>query len=371
VVDPNDPFDYWYNMTIRETEDFNFNINYNPHLDLTDLWINAPVFDSEHRPIGILGTGMDVSAFINTVYHKYSGSTSLYFFDKAGEITGALDKNLVANKVSLESEIGKTGTHILSMLDNLEGEVIEYFSIPGGVAALGAIPHFEWYVCAILPIGLKEILKTSMTVLFMAMMTVVAGIIIIFNLIQINFELNRERNIYRDMSIADALTGIYNRRFLDESLERVIKTLSRSGSKLSVLMLDVDYFKKYNDTYGHNMGDLCLKTLANTLAQSIARVDDFIARYGGEEFVIVLPNANEHGAETVAQRALKNVRERNIPHSENDVAGCVTVSIGGITSVVDHSHTAHDYLKAADEALYLSKQNGRNRYTALDGIRNA
>ncbi|MCL1836230.1 MAG: diguanylate cyclase [Treponema sp.] len=368
TVDPDDPEDYWYNMTIKGTEEFNFNINYNPHLDLTDLWINAPVFDSERRPIGIVGTGMDVLAFIDTIYHQYTGAAELFFFDKNGEITGAQDRSLVTNKVSLERGLGKTGAAIFSMLDILEGEAIEYFSVPGGVAALGAIPNLDWYVCAVFPIGLKETLKTSMTVLFIAMMAVVAGIISIFNLIQINIELNRERNIYRDMSIADALTGIYNRRFLDESLERVIKTLSRSESKLSVLMLDVDYFKKYNDTYGHNMGDLCLKTLANTLAQSIVRVDDFIARYGGEEFVIVLPNAGDHGAETVANRVLKNIRERNIPHKESDVADFVTVSIGGITSNVEHSHNAHDYLKKADEALYLSKQNGRNRYTALTQI---
>ena len=364
TVDPNDPVNYWYNMTINGTETFNFNINYNPNLDKTNFWINAPVFDSNHRAIGILGTGIDVSAFIDSVYRNYSGNATLFFFDKSGKITGAKDKNLVKNKTTLESELNKTGTVILSMLKNLKGADTQYFNIPGGIAALAAIPAFDWYVCAILPISLKDTLQTPMTILFVAMMAVIAAIFIIFNLIQINFELNRERNTYKDMSIIDALTGIYNRRFLEESLERIIKSLSRSGSKLSLLILDVDYFKKYNDTYGHNMGDICLKTVANIISQSITRADDFVARYGGEEFVVVLPNVNEQGAKNIAERLLYNIREQNITHEKNDVADFVTVSIGGATSIVDHSHNGDHFFTKADEALYRSKQNGRNRYTA-------
>ena len=362
-LDPNEPVNYWYNMTLKGTEEFNFNINYNPDLNVTDLWINAPVFDKDRRPIGMVGTGIDVSAFIDTVYHNYSEDGVLFFFDEAGEITGAMDKGLVANKASLENELGKTGTVIFSMMKGLEDENIQYFRVPGGVAALCAIPGYDWYVCSFLPLGLKDTLGTSMTVLFAVLMAVVAGIFIIFNLIHINHELKRERNLYKNMSIADVLTGIYNRRFLEENVERLIKSLSRSGDKLSLLMLDVDFFKKYNDTYGHGMGDICLKTVANTISQSISRANDFVARYGGEEFAVVLPNADERGAYKVAQRMLQNIRERNIPHEKNDVAAFVTVSIGGVTSIVVHSHTGNDYLKKADEALYKSKQNGRNRYT--------
>jgi diguanylate cyclase (GGDEF)-like protein len=168
------------------------------------------------------------------------------------------------------------------------------------------------------------------------------------------------------MSITDALTGIYNRRFLEESMERIIKSLSRSGANLSVLMLDIDYFKNYNDTYGHNMGDACLKTLANTFVQSVVRANDFVARFGGEEFVIVLPNTNERGANTVAKRILNDVHERNIPHAKSDVASYVTVSIGSVTGKVIHTYTGADFIKKADQALYISKQNGRDRYTAVD-----
>ena len=368
TVNPENPDNYWYNKTLNSTEKFNFNINYNPDLNVTNLWINAPVFDITYEPIGIVGIGIDVSSFIDTVYWNYYDDPPLFFFDEIGVITGAMDKHLVADKASLENELGKAGSTIFSRLVDLEGEEILYFSIPGGVAALGAIPRFDWYVCTLLPVGLKEILHTPMTILFAVLMAVVAGVFVIFNLIHTNQELKRERNLFRDMSIADVLTGIYNRRFLEENLERLIKSLSRSGGKLSLLMLDVDFFKKYNDTYGHGMGDTCLKTVANTLANTVSRADDFVARYGGEEFVVVLPNADEHGASKVAERMLQNIRDRNIPHEKSDVERFVTVSIGGVTNTVAYSHTVNDYFKKADQALYKSKENGRNRYTESGGF---
>jgi diguanylate cyclase (GGDEF)-like protein len=163
----------------------------------------------------------------------------------------------------------------------------------------------------------------------------------------------------------DALTGIYNRRFIEENLERIFQPLSRSGGMFGLLMIDVDYFKKYNDAYGHNMGDYVLKAIAEALAQNIARSDDFVARYGGEEFIVVLPNTDENGARLIANKLLESIRERNIPHKESHVADRVTISIGVATGVVEHTQSAVDYIKRADEALYMSKQSGRDRYTFL------
>ena len=164
----------------------------------------------------------------------------------------------------------------------------------------------------------------------------------------------------------DVLTGIYNRRYMEENLNYIIKSLSRSGSKLSVLMMDIDYFKKYNDTYGHIIGDDCLKSVAETLAGSITRADDFVARYGGEEFVAILPNTDESGARMMAENILKKVRELGIPHESSDVADCVTISIGAATGDVEYMQTGTDYIKRADEALYMSKKGGRDRYTFLN-----
>lgn len=164
----------------------------------------------------------------------------------------------------------------------------------------------------------------------------------------------------------DALTGIYSRRFMEENLKRIIKSLSRSGSTLSILMADIDYFKSYNDTYGHSEGDECLKLIANALNGSILREEDFVARYGGEEFVVVLPNTGEKSACIMANKLLASVRTCNIPHEKSKVAGCVTISIGVTTGEVKHSQSGADYIKLADKALYISKKNGRNRYTFIN-----
>jgi len=161
----------------------------------------------------------------------------------------------------------------------------------------------------------------------------------------------------------DALTGIYNRRFFDNSIKRVISFLSRSAGSLSIMMIDIDFFKRYNDKYGHLEGDKCLKTVAQTLFRSIKRANDFIARYGGEEFIVILPNTDEQGARLIADKLLGNIRDCKIPHEQNDAADYVTISIGVTTGKVTCTHKPDDFVKKADDLLYKSKQGGRNRYS--------
>ena len=165
----------------------------------------------------------------------------------------------------------------------------------------------------------------------------------------------------------DALTGIYNRRFMDDNLKRIIKSLSRSNGVLSLMMLDIDFFKKYNDTYGHSMGDACLKAVAKAIFDT-ARMDDCVVRYGGEEFVLLLPNTDEAGAGIIAVRLLNNVRSLCIPHVNSGIADHVTISIGATTVNVKLNHQYMTYIERADEALYVSKNSGRNKYTHLKYI---
>jgi diguanylate cyclase (GGDEF)-like protein len=159
----------------------------------------------------------------------------------------------------------------------------------------------------------------------------------------------------------DSLTGIYNRRYFDENIKRIIRSLSRSGGVLSLMMVDVDHFKKYNDTYGHRKGDDCLKIIAAVLQKTL-RADDFVARYGGEEFVIVLPNTDADDAHIVANRLLECIRNCDIPHAASDVTSCVTISIGVTTGCVDQTQSWRDFVERADELLYEAKQSGRNKY---------
>jgi diguanylate cyclase (GGDEF)-like protein len=165
----------------------------------------------------------------------------------------------------------------------------------------------------------------------------------------------------------DAMTGIYNRRYFESSLSKLKESLSISGSEMSILMMDVDFFKKYNDTYGHVDGDECLKAIAAALKETLHRSEDFVARYGGEEFVIVLPNTGEAGAKTIAENVLENVRAKKIPHEKNEEnGGIVTISIGISTVRPNDFHDEMDYVKVADEALYAAKSGGRNRFEFVE-----
>jgi len=163
----------------------------------------------------------------------------------------------------------------------------------------------------------------------------------------------------------DALTGIFNRRYFNENLERTIKSLSRACGMLSLMMVDIDFFKNYNDTYGHCTGDNCLISIAAALTKNMAREGDFVARYGGEEFAVVMPNTGEDGARFLADKLLESIRKLAILHENSNVANFVTISIGVTTGSVRYTQKAMDYVNTADKALYMSKQSGRNRYTFI------
>jgi diguanylate cyclase (GGDEF)-like protein len=160
----------------------------------------------------------------------------------------------------------------------------------------------------------------------------------------------------------DALTEIYNRRYFDEKFNEKVEHMSRANDELSLAMLDIDHFKMYNDTYGHQKGDECLKVVAKALSQTIVREGDFVARYGGEEFIIVMPNTGEAGARAVAEKIIKRIHDLNIPHAKND-PNRVTVSMGVVSGNVKGIESGDVLAKRADELLYISKANGRNQYT--------
>jgi diguanylate cyclase (GGDEF)-like protein len=178
-------------------------------------------------------------------------------------------------------------------------------------------------------------------------------------------DLNASNMELTDKIQYDTMTGIYNRRYLEENLKRITKSHSRSGGTLSVLMLDVDLFKRYNDRYGHSEGDRCLIAVAEAFAGALSRADDFVVRYGGEEFAVVLPNTDEEGARHIADKLLDAVRSRHILHEDSDVSDRVTVSIGVTTGLVRPGVGGADFIAHADKALYISKQGGRDRYTFM------
>lgn len=168
------------------------------------------------------------------------------------------------------------------------------------------------------------------------------------------------------LSSQDPLTRLSNRRDLEQNLLKEWKRQQREQSELCALMLDIDFFKPYNDNYGHQDGDECLRQVAKTLRSCLKRSHDILARYGGEEFAIILPETTLDDAQIVAARIVDTLYQRNLPHDFSKVADRVTVSIGVSCSKFG-AETPNGLLKQADEALYQSKENGRNRYTVFPG----
>lgn len=169
----------------------------------------------------------------------------------------------------------------------------------------------------------------------------------------------RLRDRLRQQSIKDPLTGLFNRRRLEEALAREISRAGRHGGRVGVIMLDVDNFKQFNDTYGHETGDAVLREVGSLLGRSVRR-EDVACRYGGEEFTLVVPEADRDGLHAMAEQVRARIEAQVAPALDGEVAGKVTVSAGAAL-YPEHGKDVHGLLKAADDALYLAKEAGRNR----------
>lgn len=172
----------------------------------------------------------------------------------------------------------------------------------------------------------------------------------------------REANLeLKRLASLDGLTQIANRRRFDESLQKEWRRLRRSQAPVALIMADVDFFKHFNDTYGHQAGDKCLKAVAQTLSANVYRPADLTARYGGEEFAILLPETDAAGAYVVAQRVLSAIRSLKIAHATSDAASHVTVSLGIACLTAGVEPDTALLIQLADKALYDAKKEGRDR----------
>jgi len=159
----------------------------------------------------------------------------------------------------------------------------------------------------------------------------------------------------------DGLTQIPNRRTFDETLVRMWQQLGESQQPLAAILCDIDFFKKYNDTYGHQQGDSCLISVAQALYATLPNASGIAARYGGEEFIFLLPNCELEAAVTVAEQARHNIEQLNLAHRSSDVVDHVTLSLGVACIIPNENSSAKQLIEAADCALYAAKKNGRNR----------
>jgi len=182
--------------------------------------------------------------------------------------------------------------------------------------------------------------------------------------VETHIRILKQMRIIEEFGFLDTLTGIPNRRHFDQSLNKEWSRAKREKESLCILMIDVDHFKMYNDTHGHQQGDVALQKVAGTITSSLKRKTDLAARWGGEEFAVLLPNTTLEGAMQVAEVIRESIESATIPFIEDETFHKVTISIGAAQNNTDKSQTIADLILQADKALYKAKDTGRNRVCA-------
>lgn len=175
-------------------------------------------------------------------------------------------------------------------------------------------------------------------------------------------ELEKSNIELQKLSSLDGLTGIANRRCFDEFISKECLRSARENTNLSLILIDIDFFKPFNDNYGHLAGDGCLRQVAAALDEVVHRPADLVARYGGEEFAVVLPNTDVEGAEKLAEKLCEKIRSLKITHEYSAAADYITLSLGITSRVACEGSSPSDLINLADEALYAAKESGRNQY---------
>jgi len=178
------------------------------------------------------------------------------------------------------------------------------------------------------------------------------------------FQQQKAREVLKKYSFEDPLTGLANKRRFNEVMTVEWNRLRRINKNLALIMMDIDFFKKYNDNLGHNAGDLCLAKIANCLKTCFRRTGELVTRFGGEEFAVIIPYATADKAQSHAEAACKKVHDLGILHPKSSASNFVTIS-AGVASIVPDNNSFHKLIELADKQLYKAKSEGRNRVSTL------
>ena len=370
-----------YFKTVRENPIENRLFISSPYVSvLGTLTINisTPFFDKNNNFAGIILAAFDPNALSNllsSVIYSDDMKASIMHGDGTLFLTFPSNSFLVGKKLlDNQSLLSK---HISSgnILNTFKG--LTYVGEDNRILSLYSIIPNELDVNATLYVSVSRNINTLyadikneiIVMVILYFLLLIFSIPVIFFLqkrryILLQFEIkNREESRKRleELAYIDSLTKIANRRYFDEFLEKEWNYCKRNKKELSIILLDIDFFKQYNDTYGHQAGDLCLQKIARCLEDKLNRSHDLVARYGGEEFVCILPNTNKLDAINIATKLKIAVQNLEIPHENSRISSMVTISLGVSTVIPKDELDKTKLIKKADNALYLAKENGRNR----------
>ena len=352
TVSETDPQDAWYFRVQKMREPYEVNVdNDTANKNSMVIFINYRVFDYAGRYIGATGVGLAVNAvrdLIDSYQNRYG--REIYFIDAEGEVTlHGLSYNGPDN-IRKVPGLSKHATQILTSPSNAltykdKGKTIYVNS--------RLVPEFEWYLLVMQDEDPAESRILNTLMINLAVSLVVTAIVLLLA----NLTIGGYQRRLEDMATTDKLTGAANRQVFDMLFNQCVKQAKRRDTQLSAIMFDIDHFKKVNDTYGHATGDLTLKAVTRTAKRHI-RESDILCRWGGEEFLILLTDCNLEQAHIVAEKIRQNIEtDNNVVHNGQTI--CVTASFG--VTQLEKEETVSDFTRRADGALYVAKDNGRNR----------
>jgi diguanylate cyclase (GGDEF)-like protein len=351
TVDEKDPLDNWYFDFLSSKKEFEINLDFdtsNPN-SMT-VFINYRIHDYLGNLIGVTGVGLALEQVQNRIasYQKRFGRR-VSFIDRDGTIMLSNTDDYRGSSIRETNGLKKIATQILASPSGTYS-----YERAGKTVYLNArlVEEFQWYLL----VEQEEEAVEEKILDNLTSNLIVSFVISLIVLAIANFTINRYQNRLEQMATTDPLTGVANRHVFETIFEQISKSSQRNDTKVSVIMLDVDHFKQVNDKYGHNAGDLALKSVVKTIKERL-RDSDTVCRWGGEEFLIILPDCDLKRAEIIAENIRKSIQKRVILYGQHDIN--LTVSMG-ITEYIKGEDTI-SLINRVDETLYQSKGSGRNR----------
>jgi len=373
LIDPASPDNYWYAMTLYETEIYNFNINYNPDLNLTNLWINAPVFDANKNAIGIVGTGINLSDFIDPIYDKYLGKANMYFFNDAHEITGAKDISLVINKTGINKELDSEFLNILEEITDLSGDEVKHFYSAGrrGVAVIGAVKELDWYIVVVQRVSVISSLRTSMTFFFVAIMIVM--IIIVYSVFAVQeLKLGKARAEAAKEAVISSLEYASN---IQKNMLPSNKIFQTTFSDYGIIWKprdivggDIYWMKNFEegavlcvcDCTGHGTPGALLSMLV------VSTFEETITEYTYKDTAQIIWELEKKLAATLNARSINNEEKNSLSIKDGCDLAVMFIGIdGNVNSSSCHTHIfvcdGKDVLQIKGQKIYIGEGKIKNK----------